>query len=118
MAEGGLKSAYYDPKIVTPELIDRYVDFSRAPGHKDILLTQQQGARTPVTPATFAAIKAPTLIIHGEQDSVIPAANSRGLASAIPGAKLIIYDGVGHVPMEQIPERSSQDLKAFLKTLP
>jgi pimeloyl-ACP methyl ester carboxylesterase len=118
MAEGGLKSAYYDPKIVTPDLIDRYVDFSRAPGHKDILLTQQQGGRTPVTPATFAAIKAPTLIIHGEQDSVIPAASSRGLAGAIPGAKLIIYDGVGHVPMEQIPERSWQDLKAFLKTLP
>ena len=40
------------------------------------------------------------------------------LAGAIPGAKLITYPGVGHVPMEQIPDLSARDLRVFLESLP
>ena len=54
----------------------------------------------------------------GEADKVIPASASRGLAGAIPGAKLITYPGVGHVPMEQIPDLSARDLRVFLESLP
>ena len=32
----------------------------------------------------------------------------------LPGSRLIIYPGVGHVPMEEIPERSARDLRAFI----
>jgi len=49
---------------------------------------------------------------------VIPLAAGQGLAGAIPGAKLIVYPGVGHVPMEQIPDRSAQDLRVFMQSLP
>ena len=117
MAESGLKQAYYDPKLVTPAVVDRYVDLARAPGHRAILTTQRPSSKAPTTPQTFAAIHTPTLVMTGEQDEVIAAENSESLAKAIPGAKLITYPGVGHVPMEQIPERSSQDLKAFLAGL-
>jgi pimeloyl-ACP methyl ester carboxylesterase len=118
LAVRGLKAAYYDPKLVTPAVVDRYVDMSRAPGHKDILLTMQGGAHRQVTPATFAAIHTPTLVMAGLQDKVIPVDNSRSIAGAIPGAKLILYSGVGHVPMEQIPNRSAADARAFLSSLP
>ncbi len=117
MAENGLKSAYVDPKLVTPALIDRYVELSRAPGHRAILLNGEEGKGPPVTAETLHAIKTPTLVMHGDADAIVPVSVGRALAGAIPGAKLITYPGVGHVPMEQIPDASARDLDAFLKTL-
>jgi pimeloyl-ACP methyl ester carboxylesterase len=48
---------------------------------------------------------------------VIPAANSHALAGAIPGAKLVSYAQGGHVPMEQLPDRSAADVRAFMEGL-
>ena len=111
----GLKSAFVNEALVTPALIDRYSDFARGPGHRDILMSIQSGARTPVTEASFAAIKVPTLVLHGRQDHLIPFAQGQAFARVIPGSTLIAYDGVGHVPMEQIPDRSAADLDGWLK---
>ena len=110
----GLKAAYIDQALVTPELIARYTDLSRAPGHRDILLGMQGGRRNPATPERLAAITVPTLVMHGKQDTVIPFADGERFARAIPRATLIGYDGVGHVPMEQIPDRSAADVCAWL----
>lgn len=117
LVKDALKAAYGDPALVTPALVDRYVELSRAPGHRDILLTIQDRPRAPVTAETFRAMRVPTLVMHGEADKLIPVADGRGFARAIPGAKLITYPGVGHVPMEQIPDRSAADVAAFLAGL-
>ena len=114
-AADGLRAAYLDPALVTPALVDRYVELSRAPGHRDILLSI--GQPSGITPQTFKAIAAPTLVMHGVDDKLIPYADGKAFAAAIPGAVLISYPGVGHVPMEQIPDKSAADLAAFLKTL-
>jgi pimeloyl-ACP methyl ester carboxylesterase len=55
--------------------------------------------------------------MHGEADALVPLQTGRDLAKAIPGATLVTYPGVGHLPMEQIPDRSARDLKAFLDKL-
>jgi pimeloyl-ACP methyl ester carboxylesterase len=117
LARPGLKAAYVDPTLVTPALVDRYVDLSRAPGHRAILLNSQGGPPEAPPAETFHAIATPTLIMHGEADALIPVSAGRWLAQAIPGARLITYPGVGHVPMEQIPDRSAQDLRLFLESL-
>ena len=116
-AEKGLKQAYLDESLVTDAVVDRYVDMARAPGHRAIL-TRDRGAAPAITPQTFAAIRVPTLVMTGEQDALIPAAHSRGFAGAIPGATLVIYPDGGHVPMEQLPDRSAADLRTFLASLP
>jgi pimeloyl-ACP methyl ester carboxylesterase len=59
----------------------------------------------------------PTLVLHGDADTLIPVDNGRSFAAAVRGARLVVYPGVGHVPMEQIPERSATDLEAFLHSL-
>ncbi|MBS0411335.1 MAG: alpha/beta hydrolase [Proteobacteria bacterium] len=118
LAEKGLKSAYVDPALVTPALVDRYVELSRAPGHRDLILAGRQRTGRAITPATFAQIHVPTLVMHGQADALIPVGDGEAFAKAIPGARLVTYPGVGHVPMEQIPDRSAADLGAFLKSLP
>ena len=52
--------------------------------------------------------------MHGEKDNLIPVDNGERFAEAIPGAKLIIYPGVGHLPQEEVAELSESDLRAFL----
>lgn len=118
MAEKGLKQAYEDESLVTPEILTRYVELARAPGHRAILTGGRGGQPAPpVTAETFKAITAPTLVMVGEKDQVIPAESSRRMAAAIPGAKLVVYPEGGHVPMEQLPDRSAADLRAFLQSL-
>jgi pimeloyl-ACP methyl ester carboxylesterase len=116
-ATSGLKSAYHDEALVTDALVDRYVDLAMAEGHRDVLLTQRTQPVPPWTPLDFHAIRIPTLVMAGENDELIPADNSRAIAGAIPGAKLIIYPDAGHLPMEQIPDATTRDLRAFLDTL-
>jgi len=118
LARSGLKTAYGDPKVVTPELVTRYVDLSRAPGHRDVIMNMRFARHAPITAESFKAIKAPTLVLHGEADKLIPLEAGKALAAAIPGARLITYPGVGHVPMETIPDRSAADVRAFLDGLP
>ena len=70
------------------------------------------------TPADFAAVDVPTLVIAGTKDAIIPVEDARAIAAAIPGARLVEYPEAGHVPMEQLPDRSAADLAAFLESLP
>lgn len=118
MAEKGLKQAYEDESLVTPAVVTRYVELARAPGHRAILTGGRGGPpRAKVTPDTFKAIAVPTLVMVGEKDQVIPAETSHKLAQTIPGAKLVSYPDGGHVPMEQLPDKSAADLRAFLAGL-
>lgn len=116
VAGQGLRSAYVDEALVTPALIDRYAAMARAPDRRRMLTSGRSEDRSSPPPAAFRAITAPTLVLHGEADTVIGVDAGRALAQAIPGARLITYPGVGHVPMEQAPARSARDVDAFLQT--
>ena len=116
-ATGGLKSAYRNEALVTDALVDRYVDLAMAEGHRDVLLTQRSQPTKPWSPADFRAIRVPTLVMAGEEDALIPADDSRAISAAIPGARLVIYPDGGHLPMEQLPDATVKDLRAFLEGL-
>jgi pimeloyl-ACP methyl ester carboxylesterase len=49
----------------------------------------------------LGSLQVPTLVIHGIDDILIPIENGRQVASAVPGARLIEIEGMGH----DIPER-------------
>ncbi|HEX4216878.1 MAG TPA: alpha/beta hydrolase [Acidimicrobiales bacterium] len=46
----------------------------------------------------FSAIRLPALVIHGELDAIIPVSAAETVAGAIPGSKLVVIPGAGHVP--------------------
>lgn len=60
-------------------------------------------------------ITAPTLVIHGEDDLLIPAANAAIIAERIPGAELIILEGLGHGFYSEEPEKVNGILLDFMK---
>ena len=59
-------------------------------------------------------IKAPTLIVWGDQDARYPRREQEKLASAITGSRLLVYDGAGHLLHWEEPERLASDLVAFI----
>lgn len=59
-------------------------------------------------------IEAPTLILTGDSDRVIPAASSDVLAERIPGARLEVVAGAGHLFFLERPEESLRLLEEFL----
>jgi len=62
-------------------------------------------------------IKAPTLIITGTGDPLVPAQNSEILRAGIAGAKLHEIAGAGHIFFWEAPEESAAAVIAFLKTV-
>lgn len=54
-----------------------------------------------------------TLIMWGDQDTWIPLKYGDRLEALIPDSTKIVYPGVGHIPMEEIPEQSAKDARAF-----
>jgi len=114
----GLDTAFVNHSLVTSALVRRYSDFSRAPGHRAILLSLQDhepedGA---AVNAALGRLTVPTLVMHGRDDMLIPWFGGERTAKAIPGSTFIVYPGVGHVPMEQIPDKSAADLEAWITT--
>jgi pimeloyl-ACP methyl ester carboxylesterase len=103
--------------LITPFIVDRWADFQRAPGHRAILMSIDMSAPAKPTSELLSAIMAPTLVLWGENDLLIESAAARKFAAAIPGAKLITYAKVGHLPQIEIPQRSAADVAAFLKVL-
>ena len=63
-------------------------------------------------------IKAPTLIVWGNKDLLVPVKDANVFADAIPDSKLEIYEGFGHVPMLECPQRFNRDLGDFLRPQP
>jgi pimeloyl-ACP methyl ester carboxylesterase len=46
--------------------------------------------------AALAAVRTPTLVVHGDADPLIPLAAGRATAAAVPGADLMVVEGMGH----------------------
>ena len=59
-------------------------------------------------------IKTRTLILWGEKDTLIPLDAGEAYRDAIKGSQFIVYNDVGHIPMEEVPERSAEAVRAFL----
>ena len=59
----------------------------------------------------------PTLILWGDKDALVPLANAKKFQDAIPGASLIVYPNIGHIPQEEIAQKSVRDLQSFLASI-
>jgi pimeloyl-ACP methyl ester carboxylesterase len=60
------------------------------------------------------AITAPTLVIHGELDALVPPENGRIISGRIPGAELVMIPNANHVLMTDQPEQVSKVLVEWL----
>jgi pimeloyl-ACP methyl ester carboxylesterase len=63
-------------------------------------------------------IRAPTLIVWGRRDRLVPVRDAYEFARLIPDSRLVVYEDAGHVAMLEEPERFNADLRRFLAEQP
>ncbi len=111
-----LKPAYAKPETMTDALATRYHDMMLAPGSRGALLARMAQTVLVDPLPILKRITAPTLLVWGEQDAMIPFANSNDYVKAIAGSKRVSFKGVGHLPHEEAPEESIGAVRDFLMT--
>jgi 3-oxoadipate enol-lactonase len=100
-----------------PQEIDNFAEIARyRPVHRAAYMRQLQAAMSQDATQQLESIKAPTLVIHGDADPLVPPANGDYLAKHIPGARHIVYHNVGHIPIVENYEQFNRDVLAFLES--
>jgi pimeloyl-ACP methyl ester carboxylesterase len=107
-----VRKAYGNPARMAPETVTRYHDLLLRAGNRDAIadLDVQTGDRS----ADVPRVNTPTLVLWGSEDAIIPPAHGERFASEISGAELVVYEGLGHIPMEEDPTRTAPDVRSFL----
>ena len=114
LVERSLRQSVTNQTFITPATVDRYWELLRHPGNRQATITRFGNARETFDPARLAQLKMPVLVMWGEQDALINADGARWYARSIPGSKLILYPGIGHMPQQELAEQSAADVARFM----
>jgi pimeloyl-ACP methyl ester carboxylesterase len=117
MVEKSLRQSVSVQASVTPQVVDRYWELLRYPGNRRATGLRFSMPRETADLDKLARIATPTLLIWGGEDKLVPVEASTVFDNFIPNSRAVIYDDVGHIPMEEAPYRSVGDLSAFLAEL-
>jgi len=111
-----LKNSYYDASQVTPEVVDAYRDRLRIEGAVRSFRYLSSGSRPgDEREIELREVQAPTLVIWGEQDPLMPVSvGEQGVAEIPNAAPLLVVEETGHSPMEERPDRVLARLHPFL----
>ena len=111
-----IEPAFSDANALNDALVNRYFDMLRAPGVRGAILERSnQTIYTDPVPR-LKAIKAPTLLIWGEQDQMIPSANAQSYASVLPNSTTVLVPELGHLLQEEQPEKGLTAVMQFLES--
>jgi len=111
-----LLEVYGDDSKVTDELIDRYHDMALREGNRDAFIARAKMTNVnPYETANIKTISVPVLIMWGSADTWIAPEYARRFRNDLKNSRLIMYEGIGHVPMEEIPEKTAGDAGKFLR---
>lgn len=101
--------AVVEPRCITRSMANEVVPRMAAPG----FIANAQSAGRAVSQATPEAVRAPALVLWGRGDRIVPLSSGRALAGAIPGARLVIFDDVGHCAMLERPTETANLIADF-----
>ncbi len=105
------------PQLLRPgapaELLAEVTDIMaevRPAGYRPAAIALGQTDLTPL----LSAIDVPTLVVHGELDTVVPPETGRMLADSIPGGRLVLIPDAGHVSNQEQPAAFNAAVRSFL----
>ena len=109
-----LARAYGDPAVLTEEVYARYRDMLLAPGVRRAIVARVGQSVLADPEPILRRIRAPTLLVWGEKDALVPVRNAADYAKVLPESDLVSFPDLGHVPQEEAPARSLEPVRAFL----
>jgi len=111
--EASLLQTVVVPEIVTDEMVDRYWELLRLKGNRQAMIDLANTPRDKHAWKRFSSIIAPTLIIWGEEDPVLPVTMVVTFDREIGNVRVIRLKDVGHIPMEEAVEEVSDRIVDF-----
>jgi pimeloyl-ACP methyl ester carboxylesterase len=118
-----LKLCTVDPQRVPRPVLDQHVDLARErAGYPDVDTELVVAARSLLLVigrrrwlyARMAAIPAPVLLLHGDEDRLVPIAAARAVAAANPTWRFEVAHDIGHVPQLEDPEWTVAHIRSWL----
>lgn len=118
VVQGSVENVYGDPARVTPELVERYYQLTLREGNRRALRIRMEQLEPGAGIEGLKTIRAPTLILWGGRDRLIPPSVARVFTESIEGSRLVEFPGLGHVPHEEDPAATVGAVREFLDLPP
>ena len=115
VAKQSIENVYADKSKVTKAMVDRYFELTLREGNRQAFVDRLGTEKDTTAYKNIKTIRQPTLILWGDQDELIPPKMAHRFHEDLPNSELVILKGVGHVPMEERPDKSLEVVLSFLK---
>ena len=112
-----LKMAWHDPSKLKPETIDLYTRPLQADNWDIALWEFTLASHASNLAEQLDQLTLPILVITGDDDRIVPTADSIRLSGALPTARLAVIKDAGHVPHEEQPDAVMDVFRNFLSTI-
>lgn len=99
-----LRQSFVDQNLLTSEVYDGYHAPQTVIGWERGFWEFAKAPRSASNPELLAGLSMPVLLITGDNDTVVPTADTIALKELIPGSTLVIIEQAGHLPQEERPE--------------
>lgn len=113
-----MQSLYGDPGKLASARVDSARAAMAAQGVGDALVKRLSRFTLPDPTDDLARVKAPTLLMWGARDKMVPVDHADRFLAVLPNARKVVYDDLGHLPHEEAPAATVADARAFLESLP
>ncbi|MDQ3863467.1 MAG: alpha/beta hydrolase [Actinomycetota bacterium] len=115
----GLRRIVYDPRVVSDELVEEARSLLNQPASGRAFHSFRKsevgwGTLNTDLSDLLGELAAPTLLIHGDCDRVVPVAWSQRAHERIPGSELCVLRGCGHWPPRERPDEFNRAVANFL----
>ena len=117
-ADNFIRGAYYDPSVVTADVLRGYRTPLSADNWDRGLWELVAAPRTISAADALGRLSTPTLVIAGKEDTFVPFEDSAAVAEAVSGATLLALEETGHIPHEERPGEFASAVLTFVRALP
>ena len=114
MIEQSLRQTVSNQDIVTDAVVDRYWELLRYPGNRAATVARFSGEWSSFDAGEVSQIDVPVLVMWGDEDALIPVSAGLWYDSQLPDSRLVVYEGIGHLPHEEAAGKSSAYLARWL----
>jgi pimeloyl-ACP methyl ester carboxylesterase len=111
-----IEDVYGNKTLVTDSLVQLYEDMTCREGNRKALLKRLGVEKSDTN--LVKRVKAPTMIIWGDQDFLIPLENAYKFQRDLDQDTLVVMKGIGHLPMEESPGKVVPVVNAFINNMP
>jgi pimeloyl-ACP methyl ester carboxylesterase len=109
-----LNYLYADTTRITDSLVSLYFDMTHRSGNREALTERMESIGEEGPWKQIPTIQTPTLLLWGAEDKLIPPEYGRRFDRDLPNSTLVLIPDAGHMPMEELPQRTLTAVRKFL----